>query len=294
MTSTPRPQGLRRFVRVVSVILVSLLLRSVPALAEASQDEPDVAQAPAGKAPSAEQLSSQANNPNTLLTQLQLRNITAPRLPGFDGTGNTLQLQAIIPVKAHEITPFPILMKLVVPIITLPQPVEQTGLGPTQYFAQGVFHESWGSWGAGFTLSAPTETFRGLPKQTWQVGPAAAIIYTGINNLILGGVFQNPITVYTPSGSTSSNALTFTPTITFTLPGGWFAGYADFDWTVNWKAHGDVTFPVGVQFGKIIHIGRQPFSVSFETGYNVIRPSNDAGVPRWMFGFEFSALFPAL
>ena len=105
------------------------------------------------------------------------------------------------------------------------------------------------------------------------MGPAAALIYTGIPNLVFGGVFQNPIPV--GAGQTS---LVFTPSITYSLPDGWYAGYPDFDWIVNW-GKGAVTFPVGLQVGKVIHIGRQPFSTSLQAGYNVARPANGTGVP---------------
>ena len=248
---------------------------------------------PAG-APSAQDLAAQASNPNAPLTQLQLRNVTAPRLPGFNGTGNDFQMQAIVPIAPSEFIPFALITKLTVPIVTIPDPAGQTELGNTQFFAQGVFKESWGSWGIGFSLVAPTDTFKGVPSQGWQIGPAAAIVYTGIPNLVLGGVFQNPITVDIGSFQSRSNALLFTPSITYTLPDGWFAGYPDFNWTANWKDKGSVTFPVGLQVGKVVHIGRQPFNLSVEAGYNVVRPSNDTGVPRWMIGLEFTALFPGL
>ena len=161
-------------------------------------------------------------------------------------------------------------------------------MGSTQYFAQGVFNQSWGSWGAGFSVVAPTDTFTGIPQPKWQVGPAAAIIYTGIPNLVFGGVFQNPI----PVGSNHSSSLIFEPSMTYSLPNGWFAGYPDFNWTLNWNG-GAVTFPVGLQVGKVFQIGRQPFSTSLQAGYNVARPANGTGVPRMLIGFEFTALFPA-
>jgi hypothetical protein len=233
-------------------------------------------------------LSSAASNPNAPLTQLQLRNVAAPALPGFGGTGNVFQLQGILPLKPSAFIPFPTIMKLTVPLVSLPAPVDQTTLGSTQYFAQAVFNQSWGSWGAGVSVVAPTDTFTNLPRPSWQVGPAAALIYTGIPNLVFGGVFQNPIPV--GAGQTS---LVFTPSITYSLPDGWYAGYPDFDWIVNW-GKAAVTFPVGLQVGKIIHIGQQPFSTSMQAGYNVVRPANDTGVPKLEIGFEFTALFPAL
>ena len=195
------------------------------AAAENPAPKADAAQSSPGAAPSPEQLSSAASNPNAPLTQLQLRNVAAPALPGFGGTGNVLQLQGILPLKPSALIPFATIMKLTVPLASLPAPVDQTTLGSIQYFAQAVFNESWGSWGAGVSVVAPTDTFTRLPRPSWQVGPAAALIYTGIPNLVFGGVFQNPIPV--GAGQTS---LIFTPSITYSLPDGWYAGYPDFDW----------------------------------------------------------------
>jgi hypothetical protein len=288
--------SLRRFACAITVRLVacSLTLISGWAAADHSTAEPPSSRSPTRAGPSAEQLSDQASNPNAPLTQLQLRDVIAPRLPGFDGTGNLFQMQAVVPVKAHDLLPFPVTMKLTIPITILPEPVNQTRLSPIQFFAQGVFKESWGSWGLGLTLTAPTSTFSGVPKGTWQLGPAAAIIYTGIDNLVLGGVFQQPISLYSRSGATTTDQLVFNPSITYSFPGGWFAGYSDFAWTVDWRHNNNVTFPVGLQVGKIVHIDQQPFAPSAEAGYNVIRPTDGAGAPRWMIGIQVTALFPQL
>jgi hypothetical protein len=124
-----------------------------------------------------------------------------------------------------ELVPFPIITNLTVLLNTLPQPVGQIVPGPNRFFAQAVFNASRGSWGAGLALSAPTSTFSALPRRTWQAGPAAAIIYPGIHHLVLGGVFQNPINVQVGPHRSSNTALSFTPSITYTLPRGWFAGY---------------------------------------------------------------------
>jgi hypothetical protein len=47
------------------------------------------------------------------------------------------------------------------------------------------------------------------------------------------------------------NALAITPTLTYNLPHGWFAGYCDFEWTIDWKNGGAATNPVGLQCGPM-------------------------------------------
>jgi hypothetical protein len=173
-----------RMVRLIGFIALLFgilgLYTGLAAAADSAAPQADTAQPPPGAALSPEQLSNAANNPNAPLTQLELRNVVAPALPGFNGTGNTFQLQAILPLKPSAIIPFPMIMKLLVPVVTLPGPVDQTALGSSEFVAQAVFNQSWGSWGVGFSVVAPTDTFTGLIRPKWQVGPAAAIIYTGI------------------------------------------------------------------------------------------------------------------
>jgi hypothetical protein len=109
---------------------------------------------------------------------------------------------------------------------------------------------------------------------------------------VFGGVFEDPIPVGSGSRKGQSSSLSFTPSMTYTLPDGWFAAYPDFNWSANLDS-GGLTFPVGLQVGKVFQIGKQPFSTSFEAGYNVVRPANDTGVPTLLIGIEFTALFPA-
>lgn len=98
--------------------------------------------------------------------------------------------------------------------------------------------------------------------------------------------------------------LIVSPTLTYNLPAGWFAGYSDFNWDFNWKNGGAATIPVGVQVGKVFALGDQPFSLSLEAGYNVVRPKTSStpatsagvpastiGTPGGMIGLEFNVIF---
>ena len=62
------------------------------------------------------------------------------------------------------------------------------------------------------------------------------------------------------------NALIITPTLTYNLEDGWFVGLSDYDWEFDWKHGGDATFALGVQVGRVFHIGHQAFSASIEVG----------------------------
>jgi hypothetical protein len=213
-------------------------------------------------------------------------------LPGADGTANLLQLEAILPFKPRGIIPFPTLMKITIPYVTLPEPVDESNLGSIQIFDQAVFKESWGSWALGISLVFPSAAARDVDEETWQAGPAAAFMYTGVPNLVAGAVFQNPVSVGAGNRK-KSNALIITPTLTYNLPAGWFVGYSYFNWSFDWESDGAATIPLGLQGGRVFNIGRQAFSLSIEAGYNVARP-HGTSTPRWMIGFEFTALFPRI
>ena len=94
---------------------------------------------------STQSLADQANNPNAPLRQFQLRDVVAPRLPETDGTGNLFQIEAVLPFKPFEFFPFPTLMKITLPYVTLPEPGGVSALGDIEVFDQAVFKEAWGA-----------------------------------------------------------------------------------------------------------------------------------------------------
>jgi hypothetical protein len=182
-------------------------------------------------------------------------------------------------------------MKLTVPLmVTLPDPIGRTGFGDVEVFDLITIRQSWGRWGFGPALSFPTASATALGTGKWQAGPAAALIYTGIRNLTAGAVAQNPISYAGSPQRDDVNNLIITPTLTFNLAEGWFVGLSDFDWTFDWEDGGAATVPVGMQVGRVIHMGRQPISLSFEAGGTVAQPS---GQPKagWILGFEVSPIF---
>jgi hypothetical protein len=235
-------------------------------------------------------LAEQSNNPNAPLTQVQLRDVFAPNVPDTDGRANSLELQVVLPFKPRDFFPFPTLMKITVPYVSAPGPIGTSAMDDIELFDQVVFKEPWGSWALGFTAVFPTATAKHIGQDRWQLGPAAAIIFTGIPNLVAGAVFQNAASVGSETDDRSVNGLAITPTLTYNLPHGWFVGYSDYDININWEDDNEVTIPLGLQVGRVFNIGKQAFNASFEGGYSIVRP-DDTSTPRWVFGFELTALF---
>jgi hypothetical protein len=237
-------------------------------------------------------LANQANNPTAPLTILQLRDIYAPTA-AFPYARNIFQFQPVIPIGPFDWLPFVQLMKITMPFVeTTPGADGQTGMGDLTLFDLPTIKHSWGRWGFGPYLVAPTATGQTLGAGKVQLGPAAGLIYTGIDNLLVGAILQNPISFVGQESRPTVNQLIVSPTLTYNLPEGWFAGLTDFSWTFNWRASGsDVPFvPLGLQIGRVVRIGKQPVSLSVEAARAAWKPES-AGDPGWIIGFEITPLF---
>jgi hypothetical protein len=149
---------------------------------------------------------------------------------------------------------------------SLPSPEGIAGTGDMEVFDIFAIKESWGQWGLGPILVFPTASNTMLGEGQWQVGPTFALIYTGIKNLTAGAIFQNPMSFAGDSDRPGVNNLVVTPTLTYNLEDGWFAGLSDFDCVFDWKNGGDATVLLGAQVGRIFRVGHHAFSASIEVG----------------------------
>jgi hypothetical protein len=256
-------------------------------------------QAPASPAPptqpqpgigDARELANQVSNPAAPLTLLQFRDILFPSVEGTSGATNVFQIQPVLPMGPFAALPIVQLMKITMPFGSLPSPAGAAGTGDLEVFDLVTIKESWGRWGFGPALVFPTASDRALGEGKWQAGPAVALIYTGVKNLSVGAVWQNPMSYAGASDRPGVNNLIITPTLTYTLEKGWFAGLSDYDLTFDWKDGGAATVPLGVQVGRVFKIGDQSVSLSFEVGGAAAKPSTAPG-PGWILGFEFTPIF---
>ena len=276
------------------VVVAFGLLAAGRAAAQVPPDPPPgpPAQESGGGAASVRELANAANDPTSPTTLIQFRDVVVPDVPGSSGAANLLEIQPILPILASHSIPFTQLIKITLPFPSLPSPISKAGVGDLQVFDLVTIKQSWGRWGFGPALVFPTASSAALGQGKWQAGPSVALIYTGIKHLVAGAVLQNPISYAGSPDRPSVNSLIITPSLTYNLPKGWFAGYPDFDWTFNWEDHGAATIPVGLQVGKVFKIGKQPLSFSLEGGYVVARPSSTT--PRWLIGIEITPIFGAL
>jgi|SRR5208283_510136 len=258
----------------------------------------------AASAPSAQELANQVNNPAAPVTFIQFRDILAPNVAGANGVANSLQMQPVLPIGPFKSFPWVQLVKLTMPLYeAIPgtvnlQKLGVTGVGDLQVLDLITVKQSWGRWGFGPALVFPTASSRGLGAGKYQIGPSVALIYTGVKNLTVGAVVQNPISYAGDPKRPSVNNMIITPTFTFNLKEGWFVGLSDYNWTFNWEHGGtaamplgvSATFPLGLQVGKVVTLGRQPVSLSVEAGGVAVRPAGSPN-PGWILGFELSPIF---
>jgi len=244
---------------------------------------------PAGPA-DARALANQVNNPAAPVTLIQFRNVLLPGAEGADGATNEFQIQPVLPIGPFPSFPILQLMKITIPFPTLPSPISAGGFGDLQVFDLVSIKQSWGRWGFGPALVFPTASDSRLGQGKWQAGLAVAAIYTGVKHLTAGAVLQNPISFAGDRDRADINNLIITPTLTYNLPDGWFAGLSDFNWTFDWKNDGAATVVLGAQIGRVFSVDTHGFALSFEAGGAVTAP-NSIPRPGWILGFEFSPIF---
>jgi hypothetical protein len=253
---------------------------------------------------SGQELANQVNNPAAPVTFIQFREILVPNYPGAKGAISGLEMEPVVPIGPFHSLPFTQLMKITFPmVISTPGAAPPvgciacgtgnqgvTGSGDVQVFDLISIKQSWGRWGFGPALSFPTASETQLGSGKWEAGPSAALMYTGIKNLTAGIIMQNPISFAGSLNRQSVNQMIITPTFTFNLKDGWFVGMSDYNFTFDWEESGAATIPLGMQLGKIIRIGKQPVSMSFEAGGLAARPAGTANT-GWILGFELSPIF---
>jgi hypothetical protein len=277
----------------LSIALVAAVLGvQSSAAAQAAADATPAAAAPVSAASSAQALANQVNNPTAPLTTVQLRDIYAPTA-SLPYTSNIFQIQPVIPIGPFDWLRFVQLMKITMPFVeTTPGADGQTGMGDLTLFDLATIKQSWGRWGVGPYLVVPTATGNTLGAGKVQLGPAVGLTYTGIENLVAGAVLQNPISFAGQRSRPTVNQLIVSPTLTYNLAEGWFAGLTDYSWTFNWRASGsDVPLvPLGLQIGRVVRIGKQPVSLSVEAARAAWKPESGPD-PGWIIGFEITPIF---
>ena len=178
-----------------------------------------------------DQLARKVDDPTAILTQLKFQDLYTPRNFQTSAQTNTLQLKVELPVEPLSFLPF---RQVITPTFRLRTLATSQSSSTITEFADtelfDLFISNWPDpketgfgWAVGPTFVFPTGRVPSAGKHAWEVGPAAAAAYRGIPRLMVGFLYQNPISfAYTNSSATPQNRMKFKPLISYTLRRGWY------------------------------------------------------------------------
>jgi len=278
---------------------VTLILVMVFAIAGKSQAQNDVV-ASTGAESEEDLLAREVDDPTVILTQLKFQDIYTPGNFETSAQTNTAQLQAVVPIVALPFLPFQQVLR---PTFKLQTSATSSGSATITEFADTEFFDlfisNWPDpketgfgWAVGPTFVFPTGRVSQAGKHAWQVGPAAAAAYRGVPHLMVGFLFQNPISfAYTNSSAIPQNQMEFQPLVSYTLGRGWYVKSADSTWTVNWRHGSSTTIPISLGFGKVWQFEGPELNTWVSGEWTAYRQY--AGItPMYTVRFGLTLLFP--
>jgi hypothetical protein len=219
-----------------------------------------IAPNPSGIESEEDRLAREIDDPTAILTQLKLQDLYTSSNFQTTAQTNTIQLRPVLPVESFSLFPFKQIIRPTFEIKTL---ATSRGSSTITEFADmqlfDLFLSNWPEpketgfgWGIGPTFVFPTGRDPKAGDHAWEVGPAAAAVYRGIPHLMVGFLFQNPISfAYTNSSATPQNEMEFQPLISYTLGRGWYVKSADSTWTVKWRHGSSTRIPVSLGLGRV-------------------------------------------
>ena len=258
------------------------------------------AAAPAGNESAAE-ASKQAANPlaSVWLMQFQQNN-TWIGMPANDENRvqSNLQFQPLVSAKLTD--DWNLLARPVLQLVTSTPLQDQTGkdtrvtaFGDTTLaFAVSPGPRLVGNWllAAGPTFIFPTATDSRIGQNKWQVGPAVSLGYKGKNFITY--VFPQQWFSVGGNGPRTSQML-MGYAFVYVYANGWSVG-TNPNMFVDWEAPSGnkVTFPVGLQVGKLRKLGPLPVKFDVQAQYYAVRPQFNS--PKWNLQFQVTPIFPGL
>ncbi len=250
-------------------------------------------------------LAREVDDPTAILFQLQFQDQYTPRNFQTSAQTNTIQLRPIVPIQAFSGFPF---QQIIRPTLRVQQLATSSSSSTITEFTDmqlfDLFLSNWPDpketgfgWAIGPTFVFPTGKVPSAGKHAWQIGPAAAAKYLGVSHLMVGFLFQNPISfAYTNSSATPQSQFQFQPLISYTLEHGWYVKSTDSNWTVNWRHGSSTRIPISFGFGRVWKFEGIQINawVSGEwTAYRQYTSVTNA-TPMYTVRFGFTLLFPDL
>lgn len=207
-----------------------------------------------------DQLAREVEDPTAILTQLQLQDLYTPKNFQSSAQTNTIQLRVVAPIEAFSAFSFQQLIRPTFKVQAIARsPSSSTITEFTDMELLDLVVSNWPDpketgfgWGVGPTFVFPTGRDPAAGSHAWEVGPAVAAKYLGVPHLMVGFLFQNPISfAYTNSSATPQSQMELQPLISYTFSRGWYVKSSDSTWTVNWRHHSSTTIPISLGFGRV-------------------------------------------
>jgi hypothetical protein len=276
----------------------------------ASNSAPDQPQSAAG-------LSNEIANPLSNLWLLQIQqNNNLTQMQSGNGTHvqSNLQFQPLFPIHVSphwnwisrpvmqlvSSQPYPVVASVNPSAGTINSNVKRsTGFGD-MIFATAISPDRSlvGNWllAAGATFIFPTASEHVLGQHNWQAGPTVALGYKGAKWIAY--VFPQHWWKIGGNGKKTNQSLV-QYNFSWNFDNGWSVG-SNPNFSVNWEAPGgqQLTFPVGLQVGKLLHAGPMPVKMDLQAMYYAVRPTHYYGTavpyPKWSFQLQLTPVIPSL
>jgi len=255
---------------------------------------------PAAAESEEDRLAREVEDPTAILTQLQFQDLYTPRNFQTSAQTNTIQLRPIIPVEAFSLFPFQQIIRPTLQVKSLARSPSSSTI--TEFADMELFDlivsnwpnpkETGFGWGVGPTFVFPTGRDPAAGKHAWEVGPAFGAVYRGIPHLMVGFLFQNPISfAYTNSSATPQSQMQFQPRISYTLGRGWYVKSSDSTWTVNWRHGTSTTIPISLGVGRVWKVSGLQFNPWVTGEWTAYRQYSKI-TPMHTVRFGLTLLFP--
>lgn len=230
-------------------------------------------------------LGQAANDPTASLMSFQIQYINVGDYHLLDNQhGNTILLRSAIPFKTGDLKH---IARATLPIIT-DSPSGKSGVGDLVLFDLMVSDQSWGRWGAGAVLLAPTAGKEELGSDKWAVGPALG--FMARNKKLMWGIFkQNLFSFAGDDKRPDVDVSIVQPIVNYSLPNKWSVSLSDMSITYDWNRSGWSALPLGFKLSKLHKFSNFPVQFSGSYEYNF---ADDVVSPQWTINLTAKFLFP--
>src|ERR1700730_17714885 len=248
-----------------------------------------------------DRLAEEVDDPTAILTQLKFQDLYTPENFKSSAQTNQVDLKFVLPIGRCSFLPFKQIIRPTFKVQTLA--ISQTSNSTITEFADmellDLFVSNWPDpkktgfgWGIGPTFIFPTGRVPKAGNHAWQAGPAAAVGYRGIPHLMVGFLFQNPISfAYTNSSATPQSQMQFQPLVSYTLGGAWFVKSADSTWKVNLRHGTSTTIPISLGFGRVWKMEGLEVNAWTSGEWTAYRQYSNI-TPKYTVRFGLTLLFP--